>query len=272
MNETIKTIQSLRTIHGQFSDKKISNENLDLILKSAVRAANSSARQAYSIIVISDKEKMKQISEYVGDQLLVFCVDFTRIIDLANQLNHEVDVHDTVGFVAGSTDAILAAQTACIAAKSLGIDSLFTQRGLHRRDISKVFKIVNLPEKYCFPLVALVLGYPKEEPNFQKGRLSGAGIIHRDTYHHLTFKEKDLLVSEYDDETKHLGLIENWKEQGMKHYLDWFYMKWAQNFDTSTNQFVSTLKKAGFLPSDKGTVPKDRPQGTVPERGLSPVI
>ena len=61
-----------------------------------------------------------------------------------------------IGFVTGSTDTILAAQTACIAAKSLGIDSLFTQRGLHRRDISQVFKTLNLPDKYCFPLVALV--------------------------------------------------------------------------------------------------------------------
>jgi nitroreductase len=248
VNETIKTIQGLRTIHGGFSGKKITDEKLDLILKSAVCAANSSARQAYSIIVVSDKEKMKQISEYVGDKLLVFCVDFTRIIDLAKQLNHDVDVHDAIGFVTGSTDTILVAQTACIAAKSLGIDSLFTQRGLHRRDISKVFKILNLPEKYCFPLVALVLGYPKDEPEFQKGRLSGTGVIHWDTYHHLTSEEKDRMVSEYDDETRHLGLIENWKEQGMKHYLDWFYTKWTKNFNADTSQLVSMLEKAGFLP------------------------
>jgi nitroreductase len=186
MNQTLETIKSLRTIHGQFSDKKISDENLNIILQSAVRAANSSARQCYSIIVISNKEKMKKISEYVGDKLLVFCVDFTRLIDLAKHLSNECDVSDVLGFITGSTDTILAAQTACIAAKSLGIDSLFTQRGIHRKEIKQVFKLLNLPNKYCFPLVSLVLGYPKEEPSSKRERLLGPGIIHYETYNHLT--------------------------------------------------------------------------------------
>ena len=32
MNETIKTIQQLRTIHGDFSEKVISEDNLEIIL------------------------------------------------------------------------------------------------------------------------------------------------------------------------------------------------------------------------------------------------
>ena len=52
MNETIKTIHSLRTIHGDFSDKKIPDSDFDAILDASVRAANASARQSYSIIVI----------------------------------------------------------------------------------------------------------------------------------------------------------------------------------------------------------------------------
>jgi len=99
MNETIKTIQNLRTIHGNFADRNISDSDLDVILKTAVCAANSSARQCYSIIVISDKEKMKQISEYVGAKLLIFCVDFTRLVDLAEHLGHKFSVSDTIGFV-----------------------------------------------------------------------------------------------------------------------------------------------------------------------------
>lgn len=246
MNNTIKTIENLRTIHGNFSEKNISDSDLEVILKAAICAANSSARQCYSIIVISDKEKMKQISEYVGAKLLVFCVDFTRLIDLAKHLGHEFSVNDAIGFVTGSTDAILAAQTACIAAKSLGIDSLFTQRGLHRRDISKVFQILNLPEKYCFPIVALVLGYPKNEPEFKKGRLKGKSVIHWDTYHRSTSSELDDLIAEYDDEKLHLGLVENWSKMNMKHYLDWFYSKWSKQVDTE--QFILALKKSGFLP------------------------
>lgn len=248
MNETINTIQSLRTIHGHFSNKNISDTDIDSILKAAVCAANSSARQCYSIIVVSDKEKMKQITEYVGSKLLVFCVDFTRLIDLAQHLGHKFSVHDAVGFVTGSTDTILAAQTACIAAKSLGIDSLFTQRGLHRRDINKVFDLLNLPNKYCFPLVALVLGYPKTEPEFKKGRLMGKGIVHWDTYKRLTSDELKNLVTEYDDENLHLGLIEDWTKMNMSHYLDWFFCKWLPQIDTQ--QFIIALENSGFLPKN----------------------
>lgn len=245
MNATIQTIKSLRTIHGQFSDKKISKENLDTILHATVCAANASARQSYSIIVISDKEKMKKLSDYAGDKLLVFCVDFTRIIDVAKHLGHEFDVGNMLGFITGSTDTILVAQTACIAAKSLGIDSLFTQRGLHRRDISKVFELLNLPDKYCFPLVSLVLGYTKEEPAIKKGRLIGTGIIHQETYRRLTPQEKNAIVSQYDDRSKHLGLIDDWEKFNMKHYLDWFYEKWSFKFDTKI--LISALKQTGFL-------------------------
>ena len=246
MNDTLKTIHSLRTIHGNFSDKKVSDNDLETILQASVHAATASARQSYSILVIRDKEKMRQLSEYIGDALLIFCVDFTRLIELAKHLNREFDVSDTIGFVTGSTDTIMAAQTACIAAKSLGIDSLFTQRGLHRRDIAKVFDILNLPEQYCFPLVALVLGYPRAEPEFQKGRLTEKSIIHWDTYHRLSASEKEALVAQYDNKNKHLGLIDNWAQLGMKHYLDWFYSKWSQHVDTKN--FVTALKKSGFLP------------------------
>ena len=77
-------------------------------------------------------------------------------------------------FVTGSTNTILAAQTAVIAAKSLGIDSLLTN-GVHRGDMERLWEMLGLPRQYCFPLIALVLGYAAKEPAYQKGRLSGPG-------------------------------------------------------------------------------------------------
>ena len=244
MNETIKTIQSLRTIHGDFLDRKISDEDLKIILNSAVRAANASARQSYSIIVISDKDKIRAISEYNGDKLLVFCVDYTRIIDLAEHLGHKFDATDVIGFVTGCTDTVLAAQNACIAAKSLGIDSLFTQRGFHRRNIPKVIETLNLPEKNCFPILGLILGYSKNEPKNQRGRLSGKGVIHYDIYHRLTPEEREELILQYNDESLHLGLSD------IPHYLDWFYAKWSKKLDDKS--FIEALKKSGFLSGKAG--------------------
>jgi len=247
MNDTLKTIHSLRSIHGNFSDRAVPDEELQTILQACVRAANASARQSYSIVVIDDREMMKQLCGYAGSRGLLFCVDYTRLVAQANHLGHPFKAGGTTAFVTGSIDTILAAQTAAIAAKSLGIDSLFTN-GIHRGDIQRVYRLLGLPEKYCFPLIMLILGYPAEEPSFQKGRLSGPAIIHYGQYHSLTPDELAALVQEYDDPERHLGLTEAWREKGFAHYLDWFYTTWvgAPPKTDAKSQLAEILEQRGF--------------------------
>ena len=72
MNDTLQTLHSLRSIHGDFSDREITDEDLNLILRTSVRAANSSARQNYSIVVVTDREMMQQLCGYAGSKLLVY--------------------------------------------------------------------------------------------------------------------------------------------------------------------------------------------------------
>ena len=73
MNDTLKTIHSLRSIHGNFSSKEMKDEDLDIILNACVRAANASNRQSYSIIVIKDKKVMRKLCSYCGSKVLIFC-------------------------------------------------------------------------------------------------------------------------------------------------------------------------------------------------------
>jgi FMN reductase [NAD(P)H] len=226
MNETLATIHSLSTIHGDFSPKDISASDLNTILEAAVRTANASARQSYSVIVIDDRAKMKELFGYQGSCALIFCVDYNRIMTTAHRLNQEFDEGDIYGFITGATDTALAAQTAVIAAKSLGIDTLITN-GLHRNELDKVYRLLNLPEKSCFPLITVVLGYPNNKPAFRKGRLSVKHIVHRGAYHPYSEDQIDEIIAEYDDHSRHLGMIDNWENLGYRHYLDWFYEKWT---------------------------------------------
>ncbi len=156
MNETLKTIYSLKSIHGNFADRKISDEDLDTILHASGRAANAGNMQTYSIIVVDDKAVMKELCQYVGSVALVFCVDHNRIVEAAQYLQHPFSPKTAGWLITGSTDTILAAQTAAIAAKSLGIDSLFTS-SLYRGDFTRVYWLLDIPEKYCFPLITLIL-------------------------------------------------------------------------------------------------------------------
>jgi len=246
MNETIKVIKSLRSIRN-YSDKEISEKDLETILKSSVRAANASGRQNYSIIVVDDKETLKQLF-YGSNKGLVFCVDFNRLIDTAKHIGYEYDPKNIRLFITGSIDTILAAQTAAIAAKSLGIDSIFTN-SVHRAKMEDVYKHFNLPEEYCFPLVALGLGYPAEEPDWKRGRMSGPGLVHRNKYKSLTKKELDQLVMDYDDQELKLGAPSaRMTELGFDRYLDWFFTQWNRPFpDEKINELYDILRKTKFL-------------------------
>ncbi len=247
MNETLNTIHGLRSIRN-FSEKKITDSDLNTILDAAVRAATAGMQQSYSIVVVEEKEILKEFF-YNANKALVFCVDHNRLVDTAKHLNQIYLVDRLEAFVTGSTDTLLAAQTAAIAAKALDIDSLFTN-SIHRTNF-RIYEILNLPERYCFPLIALCLGYRLKEPNHKKGRLKNVGIIHYSKYQKLSTEKLDKIIKEYDNEENNLTFVK-WKEMGFKHYLDWYFTQYFTPVDTPetnavTEAFYSTLKKAHYL-------------------------
>lgn len=82
-NETLKTIGSLRTIHGNFLNKEIPDAEVQQILQASIRAANASNMQSYSIIVVKDRALMKQVCTYQGGCMFLYCVDSNRLKDSA---------------------------------------------------------------------------------------------------------------------------------------------------------------------------------------------
>lgn len=228
LNETLNILFSLKSVRN-YSKKEIKKEDLDLILNAAIRAANSGNRQVYSIIVIDDKELLKKYF-YGGNKALVFLVDFNRWFDLARYLGYTIEdsVDGMRGFTMSSMDALLAAQSAAIAAKSLGIGSLFTT-SLHREDMNKVYEFLGLPEKYCFPYLSLTLGYPDEESKPLKGRVKN-GVIHYGKYQRLSREELDEQIAEYDNDANHLGFVneQQRKEEGFDHYLSYYFAHWSK--------------------------------------------
>jgi nitroreductase len=248
-NDTLKTLESLRTIHGNFLDKAVPEDALRQILEASVRAANASNMQSYSIVVVKDPQKIQQVCTYRGPCMLLYCVDFNRLEASAASLGHSYHPDTIVEFVTASINTTLAAQTAVIAARSLGIDSLITN-GIHRGDMERVWTLLGLPPKHCFPLIAVVLGYPTTEPDHRKGRLEGPGVIHADTYRMPTKEQVDEITRLYDDEQRNVALNYDWKAQGHKHYLDWFFTVWVGRQGKPTGQetqMLRLLKRSGFV-------------------------
>jgi nitroreductase len=251
-NETVKTIRSLRTIHGNFLNKPLPESALQTILQASIRAANASNMQSYSIVVVKDRAKMKAVCTYQGSCMLLYCVDFNRLKASAQSFGYSYFPDNIEMFVTASINTVLAVQTAVIAAKSLGIDSLVTN-GIHRGDMDRVWKLLDLPQTSCFPLIALVLGYPAAEPPYQMGRLDGPGVIHYESYQRLSKDEVTDITGQYDEKERHLALNENWQAQGYKHYMDWWFKDWlggSKPTDRET-QMLRLLRRSGFVELQK---------------------
>jgi nitroreductase len=245
-NDTLRTIHELRTIHGNFDDRPVPESALETILQATTRAANASNNQSYSIVVVKDRQKMKQICGYSGSCLLLYCADSNRMEACAEAMGYHYDPGTIESFVTAAMNTMLAAQTAVVAAKSIGIDSLLTN-GVHRGDMDRLWKLLDLPQTHCFPLIALILGYPTQEPGYLKGRLTGPGILHNEKYHRLTPEETAEIIRKYDDKQQHLGLTDDWDTRGFKHYLDWYFKEWVGRANGQESQMLRILKRCGFV-------------------------
>ncbi len=253
-NATLATIHDLHSTHGNFGDRQLPDDVLQTVLQASVRAANASNLQSYSIVVVRDPALMRQLSGYAASRMLVYCVDYNRLQASAAHLGLPYHPDSVVELVTGCVNTALAAQTAVLAARSLGVDSLVTN-GIHRGDMERVWKLLELPETMCFPLLAVLLGYATEPPAVRKGRLSGTGVVHESKYHRLGKEELDALVRQYDDPSAHLGLDETWRQEGRKHYLEWLFgsrlARSAKPTATET-QMLRLLKRSGFIEGPRG--------------------
>lgn len=249
MNTVQKTIHQMHTTHGNFNQREISDHDLDAILKASVRAATASNRQSYSIIVISEREKMHQLCGYRGSRALLFCVDTNRLNAQAATLGYNSIGSGTTAFITGCLDTVLAAQTAIICAQSLRIDTLPTN-GIHRGDMRRVYDLLNLPEKYCFPMLMVVLGYADRHEATINGRLDGLGVIHYNQYQTLRQTDVTQIIQSYDDPQNHLCMTEDWNVKGYAHYLDWFHQVWMAGFkppEPGVPTLHTMLASSGFL-------------------------
>jgi nitroreductase len=248
VNETLQTLHSLRTTRaGNFSDRPVSEADLETILQASVRAATASGRQSYSIIVVDDAIK-KEMS-WPGDKVLLYLADCNRMVDLANHIDQPLNPGHLVQFLTAVIDTSLALQTAIVAARSLGLGTFLTNRIYQSADLPKARQLLGLPQQYCFPVALLCLGYPLAEPAHLKGRLAGPGVIHRGRYARLSPGQLDVMVGQYDDPANHFALNDAWREQGFEHYLQWLLVTWSKmpGAGEARRSFVDVLHSTGFL-------------------------
>lgn len=220
-NQVLETLNKLRTIHWDFNGRKVSDSDLRKIIEHGMRAANSTNLCDYSIIVEDNEEIIKKL---VGDtgkaRCCIFCVDHTRTVAAAELLGHDyTPAPSWCALLTELYDVYAMAQTSVIAAKSMGIDSLITN-GIFRADIKEIKKLLNLPEKHCFPVIAVLFGYSDKPEDKITGRISADHVLHFNSY--KTAGETDLRKF-IDDMDK---IYPEYISEKYHHTMDWYFKEW----------------------------------------------
>ncbi len=250
MNSTIETLIDHKSIR-KYEEKKIDSEKLDLILRAACNGSTMGNMQLFSIIVTEDPEMMAKAAPFHFHQsmateaplILTFCADFNRFNKYCQYRDAETTAYSNLqSYHWAVTDALIAAQNACIAAESLGLGICWL--GTITFNCDKFIDLFKLPE-HVFPVASISIGYPAENPELTD-KLPIEGLIHSEEYH--DYSESDINRIYYEKEN-HPNTKALYEENQTANLAKIFTEKRYKKTDNEHFAKILTemLKKQGFL-------------------------
>ncbi len=200
MNPVIDVIHNRKSVRA-YEDEPLPEDVRDVILKSAMRAPTAGNMMLYSIIEVSDQEAKNKLVETCDNQpfiakaplVLIFLADYQRWVDYFKVSGVEqfcsengvpiVKPEEGDLFLA-CCDALIAAQTAVIAAESMGVGSCYIGDILENYEIHR--EMFDLPQ-YAVPICMVCFGYPSVEQKERERteRFGEKFILFKDQYQRL---------------------------------------------------------------------------------------
>ncbi len=253
MNEVLKVIDGRRSVRG-YSKQPVTQEEKNLILNATLRAPTAGNMMLYSIIEIKDQKIKNKLAVTCDHQpfiakapfLLLFLADYQKWVDYFKhcgvkkkcdnrQIRYRTPQEGDL-FLA-CCDALIAAQTAVIAAESLGIGSCYIGDILEQYETHR--DLFKLPP-YAMPITLLCFGHPPGISRVKRSaRFDRSSIVHVDTYHRFTKTELDFVFLETEKhfrEQHHPDTIEN---AGQMYY----FRKFAADFTIEMSRSVKEILK-----------------------------
>jgi nitroreductase len=181
--------RSIRSFTAQDIDETLLND----ILFTGLRSSSAGNMQTWSVIVTRDETNRQQLYELHRKQkmvleapvLLTFCADVFRMREWIRVNHSKQSFDDFLGFLTGTVDAVIAAQTISLAAESVGLGICYL--GTTWWAARQIIEMMSLPEG-VFPVTSLVVGYPAEDPAL-RDRLPLELIVHQEKYERLSDEE-----------------------------------------------------------------------------------
>jgi FMN reductase (NADPH) len=196
-NPTLELIQRHGSVRSYRPDP-IPVETIEAIVAAAQRTSTSSNMQAYSVVAVTDPAKRARLADLCGNQehiaqapiFLAWCADLARL-DRACEIRGYIQETGYVeNFLVATVDAVIAAQSAALAAESLGLGICYI--GSIRNNTQAVIDLLGLP-RLVFPVTGMTMGWPAAEPPLRP-RLPQSAVLHWEGY----VTEHDAELAEYD--------------------------------------------------------------------------
>jgi len=198
MNETLKVIQNRRSTRA-FEDKPVDRTTVDTIINAAMRSPTAGNMMLYSIIEIDDQSIKDKLVKSCDNQsfiaraplVLLFLADYQRWFDFfvgsdvqsyCETQSKEFRYPGEGDLMLAGCDALIAAQTAVIAAESLGLGSCYIGDIMENYEFHQ--ELFNLPQ-YTFPITLLCLGYPQPSTAKLKPRFPQQNIHFKNSYQRI---------------------------------------------------------------------------------------
>ena len=247
MNPTIKQLSSRKSIR-QFTGQSVSNEDLELIFKTAQRCPTSINGQQISLVYTRDKDKIKQITQLCGGQeqvatadvFIAIVVDFNRTIFAVEQAGekHLID-QSAEGVLVGAVDAGIMLNAIQVSAEALGYGT--TAIGAVRNDPEAMIKLLGLPAK-TFPIVGTTIGVATKEAKEAplKPRIPMESFVFENTYDDKKVKDG---VLQYEKEMKkyredhNMNYLQSYCEQTAHYYKNIYFRKIAEYYKKQGFEF-----------------------------------
>nr|WP_319398680.1 NADPH-dependent oxidoreductase [uncultured Carboxylicivirga sp.] len=245
----LDTLTQRRSIR-KYTDQDIDPNLLNEILEAGTRASTTGNMQVYSIIVTRDSKKKEELSPCHFNQpmiknapvTLTFCADFNRFNKWCKLSNAEPGYDNFLSFTTAAIDALLVAQTVCIAAEAKGLGICYLGTTTYTAD--KIIDVLNLPSGVV-PLTTVTLGYPDEKPA-QVDRLPLEAVVHSETYKDYTEDSIRSLYKTKEELAENIAFVnENNKQTLAQVFTDVRYKK-ADN-EHFSSVLMDVLKKQGFI-------------------------
>ncbi len=233
-----------------YSDLPISEELLSDLLDAACRTSTTGNMQLYSIVITRDETVKAELSPLHFNQpmvkqapvVLTFCADYNRFSKWCELNGTSAGCDNFQAFITAAIDALLVAQTFCVAAEASGLGICYI--GTTTYTASSIAKVLSLP-KFVVPLATITLGYPASEPK-QVERLPLDAVIHNERYADYTDDAiRQLYAAKECLDVNKQFVADNNKQNLAQVFTEVRYTK--QNFERFSQELIAAIKGQGFV-------------------------